>query len=401
MKLKNFFAIIGFLLLLGCNTSSHESDSAQKAKEQLTYELPAFLQLTEFEVLASENTGDDVDPQIKGRFKASVQLIEPLYTADDKINGKTILSQAVAGDKHITVNGKYTAWLQNSEWRVNLNYATQFVGQPLSNWTIGTAVIKGSEEYNTLMKNHEQAELEAIKKREERNRLEALEREKTAKLEEKLRQERVEREAIARKKHQAEQEAETQRKAEAEKKRQAEREARRLQAEKEQQAAEALAKQEQAAKAAEIEAKKAALREKLVGTWVASSNIMNTEGVSFDSGKKCTPSSSVRFNVLIPNIDSDVIDSEITLYLSDKPSVQVKRKVSVQVSSNGETVQINMPANAVLHCKNPYGHSREAITTSGFPWIGKVGKQWDVWQNNKKGKKTGWHIVLRKQKAKK
>lgn len=390
--IKKFIIISLLVFIYGCN--SQENQASSKAKQQLIYELPEYLELVSFEVLAAENYGNDVEPKVKGRFKAGVKLIEPLYEEVRSVGDKSVLNETVPEGKKVAMNGIYTAYLRNGEWQVRIDTGTHFSGRPASSWSVGTAVINGSKEYKTLVKNHEQAELEAIRQREERKRLEAQEREKTHQLEAQLSKQKADREAAA------------------QKKREAEIAARKLQAKQEQQAAEAKLKQQQSAQAAKLEAKKAALRKRLAGTWKAASNIMDKQGgsyahkppgVVFNYRNICQPSNAVRFDLSIPEADLDVLDSELTLYMTDDPSSQIKLKAAVVIGDDGETATINMPSNARLKCKHDdKKRSIDSITiivTSGHPWIGKVGKQWDVWHTRKdrRGKEQKeFHIVLKK-----
>lgn len=396
--IKKFIIISLLVFIYGCN--SQENQASSKAKQQLIYELPEYLELVSFEVLAAENYGNDVEPKVKGRFKAGVKLIEPLYEEVRSVGDKSVLNETVPEGKKVAMNGIYTAYLRNGEWQVRIDTGTHFSGRPASSWSVGTAVINGSKEYKTLVKNHEQAELEAIRQREERKRLEAQEREKTHQLEAQLSKQKADREAAA------------------QKKREAEIAARKLQAKQEQQAAEAKLKQQQSAQAAKLEAKKAALRKRLAGTWKAASNIMDKQGGSYAYKPKsvyhlhfCQPSNAVRFDLSIPEADLDVLDSELTLYMTDDPSSQIKLKAAVVIGDDGETATINMPSNARLKCKQydnkkyePIRYSKKSeyitiIVTGGHPWTGKVGKQWDVWRTEKdrRGKEQRkYHIVLKK-----
>jgi len=69
-------------LLVGCSGENKPSET--DLRQALASTLPDYLTVTDFNVEAMANEGNEVEPRFIARYNASVEVVEALYTRDGK-----------------------------------------------------------------------------------------------------------------------------------------------------------------------------------------------------------------------------------------------------------------------------------------------------------------------------
>ncbi|PHS41610.1 MAG: hypothetical protein COA91_02210 [Robiginitomaculum sp.] len=352
-------------LLFGCGEAGGGSSnpSAKNAKGQLSVDLPIYMELSSFKVVAFENFGTQVDPEIRARFTADAKITEPLYMETGQIDGKSILAKTLAKGHDIRIAGKYQAELRGERWVIdfeNVQIAPNIVDKPLSNWNAGRYVFEGSDEEaalrataetKQLQKNEadkerkrvaEKNRIEAYKATQERKRIEAEERGKTAKLQSKLAVEKAVREQEEARKRAAEQRTQM---AAIASKRQAESDAKAV--------------------------KHAAFRKEITGQWESVSPVLGRNGevyVRISGIEGCV--SAIKFSLTIPVGEFETVASPISIYMTENS--RIRKDTEATVVANGETksLRITFPS-FDLGCT--IGNSSYTVYEAlGKPWSGTV-----------------------------
>ena len=68
---------IPIVLIVGCSESN--TPSTEAIKESLKKDIPAYSEITSFQIEKSENLGTETEPKIQTRFKANVRINSDLY----------------------------------------------------------------------------------------------------------------------------------------------------------------------------------------------------------------------------------------------------------------------------------------------------------------------------------
>ncbi|MCM2272044.1 MAG: hypothetical protein NDJ18_05760, partial [candidate division Zixibacteria bacterium] len=83
------FALVA-LFLLGCG-DSEKKPSTKDYEKQFAVLIPAYFELSNFDVEASENVGSKVEPFYKARFKATVTLKTKTFELASRENEATFV----------------------------------------------------------------------------------------------------------------------------------------------------------------------------------------------------------------------------------------------------------------------------------------------------------------------
>jgi len=155
MKSKQIFVVVScfFLSLLACDGDS-DSLGNKEIENRLSLKLPAYWEVTSFEVQAKENIGTKVEPLIKARFKAEVSLESDTYIYDKKINGVTFISVAARRGEKREIYGISTAKIFRGNWQVDFEFENDpmsELGKPRDFYIGKNFILKGSAEEDSLM----------------------------------------------------------------------------------------------------------------------------------------------------------------------------------------------------------------------------------------------------------
>jgi hypothetical protein len=170
-------SVVALTLVVSCSkTDPMESGPDQAAlKALLATEIPAYIQLRDLRVQASQNVGDKVEPLFKTRFSATIELAADTFLQSSLEEGAVIivphLKAGTRREMYGLANSKLSAGAWKTEFTLDANPIPS-LGRPRDSFTGGTVVVRGSAE--------ETAFREALIKRrgeEERQQLEAGQRE--------------------------------------------------------------------------------------------------------------------------------------------------------------------------------------------------------------------------------
>lgn len=130
------------LLLQGCGHSEKRPGTQDYAK-QFVVTIPAYWEIADFNVEATENVGNKVEPVYQARFKATVKLKTRTYEiASREDNALFIRPMADKGEKR-EIYGLAVAELSMGNWKINFsleNNPIPSMGQP-KDFFIGAKVI--------------------------------------------------------------------------------------------------------------------------------------------------------------------------------------------------------------------------------------------------------------------
>ena len=145
-------------LLVGCSGENKPSET--DLRQALASTLPDYLTVSDFNVEAMANEGNEVEPRFIARYNASVEVAEALYTRDGKDGDVMFLKEAEASGLETEVFGKSMSVLYQGEWNHNVSIdgnTVRQMGRPRSAFPGAKTIIRGSEE--------EEAHFDAMEKK--------------------------------------------------------------------------------------------------------------------------------------------------------------------------------------------------------------------------------------------
>jgi len=141
-------AMFCVLLLQGCGHSEKRPGTQDYAK-QFAVSIPAYWEIADFNVEATENVGNKVEPMYQARFKATVKLKTRTYEiASREDNALFIRPMADKGEKR-EIYGRALAELSMGNWKINFsleNNPIPSMGQPKDFFIEAKVIVVGTPE---------------------------------------------------------------------------------------------------------------------------------------------------------------------------------------------------------------------------------------------------------------
>ena len=188
-RLAAFSTVVALVVLLNGGVWAVEQPDVDELKAHFAMQVPGYWGLSSFDIEASANYGTEVEPVIKHRFTAEVNLRADTFVLESKEGATTwITAVAKSGEKR-TIYGIATSTYRAGGWKTELaleNNPLVRVGQPRDFFS-GLVIARGTEEevkYREQVDQQREAELGLkhqedldLRKREEELRLQEREEE--------------------------------------------------------------------------------------------------------------------------------------------------------------------------------------------------------------------------------
>jgi flagellar biosynthesis GTPase FlhF len=182
MRPSALFMVACVFLLLGCGESEKKPATSDYEK-QFALQLPAYLQLANFDVEASENVGSKVEPFYKARFKATVKLKTKTFEVASQRAEVTLIRPVAEEGETKDIYGVASARLTAGNWRMEFNLENNPIpsmGQPRDFFTGARFIVVGSPEESEFKAQEEQKRLAAEQEEQTVQKARQLQEEKVA-----------------------------------------------------------------------------------------------------------------------------------------------------------------------------------------------------------------------------
>jgi len=139
-------AVIG-VLLAGCGGEHKPSES--ELRGALVATLPDHLEVTDFNVEAMQNEGNEVEPRFIARFNASVEVTDTLYERDGRGRDPVFLQKTGDVGDSADLFGKSMSILYQGKWQHDVGIdgnTLRELGQPRSVFAGAKTIVRGSDE---------------------------------------------------------------------------------------------------------------------------------------------------------------------------------------------------------------------------------------------------------------
>jgi len=144
-----FTGFIAVLIPLLVSCSGENKPSTSELREALVATLPDYVKVTDFNVEAIANEGNEVEPRFVSRYNAAVEVTDALYKRDGSDGDLLFLAPGgVAGDK-ADLFGKSLSVLYQGKWEHNVGIdgnPLNEMGRPLTEFAGKKTIIRGSAE---------------------------------------------------------------------------------------------------------------------------------------------------------------------------------------------------------------------------------------------------------------
>ena len=173
------FALIA-LFLLGCG-DSEKKPSTGNYEKQFAVQIPAYFELSSFDVEASENVGSKVEPFYKARFKATVKLKTKTFELASQENEATFIRPVADDGETKEIYGIAGARLSAGNWKIDFNLENNPIpsmGQPRDFFTSGRVIVVGTAEETEFKAQMDHKQLVAQQEAEKALKAQQLEQEK-------------------------------------------------------------------------------------------------------------------------------------------------------------------------------------------------------------------------------
>ena len=162
----SFFLLI--LISFGLSKGNSFESDAKDISQAFSAYLPVFLELTSFNLVASENVGSKVEPVYKSRFNAIIKIRQDTFGAEKLFKGVAIIKRVKKAGEKITVYGISTSTLSEGKWktkfRLERNYFDE-IGMTVGSFKKSRIIVKGTPEEEAYYKELEKKEEEKRKAR--------------------------------------------------------------------------------------------------------------------------------------------------------------------------------------------------------------------------------------------
>ena len=158
MKRSIRLILVCLFFLLGCG-DSEKKPSTKDYERQFAVELPAYVELSSFEVEASANVGSKVEPVYKARFKATAKLKTKTFAIASQENEATFIRPVAEKGETKEIYGMAGARLSAGNWKIDFsleNDPIPALGHPKDFFSGGRILVVGSPEETEFKKQMEQ-----------------------------------------------------------------------------------------------------------------------------------------------------------------------------------------------------------------------------------------------------
>lgn len=136
--------------VVACNRDPAETGPTEsELRSRLSTELPAYVELTNFDLRASQNVGDKVQPVFKTRFEGEIRLREDTFAETSRESGIVFVTQVLPRGERRKIYGLAVAALKAGAWQTQVQFdADPFsdLGRPKSMVGAGRVIVRGSSE---------------------------------------------------------------------------------------------------------------------------------------------------------------------------------------------------------------------------------------------------------------
>ena len=164
--MKSLFLAAAFLLSFVGNVFADEKPSNKEWEQALSDEIPGFFKVEDFDIEASQNLGNQIDPFWGIRFKADVSSKEDLYVRKSRKDNVIFVDLKTKKGMEMPIYGKIYANLYQGSWKMDVKIDGNVfsdLGKPLSQHK-GQVIVRGSKEerdyYAKLQAEKEKKEAE-------------------------------------------------------------------------------------------------------------------------------------------------------------------------------------------------------------------------------------------------
>jgi len=167
------FLILTVLLLISSHSYASNRPSKLDLQSAIQDRLPAIMKIHSLKIIASENMGTSVTPNITQRFIAKGKTSKPLYRADGYVIKKIVLEKTANSGESFSVYGLSHATRYRENWRFSFGTfdldgsekLKTAKGHPISHWKKGTYVFKNTKEWTNLVAKEKAQKLEKQKRK--------------------------------------------------------------------------------------------------------------------------------------------------------------------------------------------------------------------------------------------
>jgi len=154
-------ATVWAVLLTGCGGENKPGES--ELRGALVAALPEHLKVTDFNVEAMQNEGNEVEPRFIARFNASAEVTDALYERDGRGRDPVFLKKTGETGDVTELFGKSMSVLYQGKWehdvRIDGNTLRE-LGQPRSAFAGANTIVRGSDEEKAHFDAMEQQDAE-------------------------------------------------------------------------------------------------------------------------------------------------------------------------------------------------------------------------------------------------
>ena len=112
-----FISMFFIFILSSCQDSGPKVNSL---KNYLENKLLDPIEVVDFDIVATENIGNEVDPVFISRFKATLKSSSDLYLISETMNDFNFVTLVVAAGDTEEIHGKTTSKLYSGNWKISL-----------------------------------------------------------------------------------------------------------------------------------------------------------------------------------------------------------------------------------------------------------------------------------------
>ena len=160
-SLKVLLTVLFLIVFVGC--FGDNTPTSNELKSALIQEIVGYVEIENFSVQASQNLGNEVEPIILSRFKATVSTSIDLYNVDSKQSDVTFVRLNKSKETKIDVFGKITSKLYQGIWKHSIDIdgtPITNLGKPLNQISAVRIIIRGSDEEKHYYAEIKQKEIE-------------------------------------------------------------------------------------------------------------------------------------------------------------------------------------------------------------------------------------------------
>ncbi|MCD6184646.1 MAG: hypothetical protein J7K84_02465 [Deltaproteobacteria bacterium] len=146
-SLRNLACLFIFIQILAC--SSYKGPSKNEIQQTLAVDLPAYIEISNFDIEASQNAGTEVNPLYQTRFRATLRLKTDTFLEHEREGNVLFVRPAKKNGESIEVFGRAESKLYAGAWQNSVKIdgsPLNSMGVPISMFNSANVIIKGTQE---------------------------------------------------------------------------------------------------------------------------------------------------------------------------------------------------------------------------------------------------------------